>query len=96
MMDRLDSAKIEKKEIEALCQLIDNKPNIDDINKVFHEMQSQIDVKQNANEFGEWRKQQKEVNDCLMRCGLSAKYVWKGLVSKSSIVQFEEVFNNLR
>ena len=94
-INELNYNKIEKKQMETICQLIDNKANIEDSNRVFQEMQTQIDSKQNKNEFMDYSRKQKELNVSLMKTSLVAKYVWKGITNKGSIVYFDEIFNNL-
>ena len=51
--------------MQQLCTVLDNKANIEDINKVFQELHSELLEKVNSNEFKGWKQKQILVNESL-------------------------------
>lgn len=73
-----------------MCGLIDNKANIDDINKALNEIHQELELKACKNEIQNFLKEQTIINESICSENIIGRWVWKsGSLKKGNLVPWE-------
>lgn len=66
-----------KANIKDVCLILDQKPNIDDVNKALTEIHTELDTKASEDQFQLQVKEQNSINDLLCSENCTARWLWK-------------------
>ncbi len=80
-----------------LCPVLDNKANIDDINRVFQELHQELLLKASLSDLKQLRQKQTLVNESLCQENITGRWLWKSgsLRSGHSVAWDSQVINTL-
>ena len=67
-----------KLEMDQICTILDNKANIEDINRVFQEFHSELLKKISVNDFKSYKTKQMNINESLCIENILGRWTWKG------------------
>lgn len=71
--------------MEQLCTVLDNKANIEDINKVFQELHQELLDKVTGGEFKAWKQKQVVLNESLCQENIVGRWGWRSGLLKGGL-----------